>query len=261
MKITDISPENEKLYFCCLEEWSDEMKEAGDYKQHWYERMKEKGVRVKFAQDDNNVIGGMIQYIPIEHSMFDGMDLFVVLCIWVHGYKEGPGNFQKRGMGTALLQAAEDDCKKIGAKGLAAWGIAIPVFMRASWFKRHGYKVADKDGMMRLLWKPFSENAVPPKFIKRKKQPEKGNEKVNITIFRNGWCPAMNLAYERTRRAAKDFEEKVEIKEYETIDREIIREWGISDALFINGKEIRTGPPPKYEKIRGKIEKNVRRLG
>jgi hypothetical protein len=33
MKITDITLENEKLYYCCLEEWSEEMKEAGDYKQ------------------------------------------------------------------------------------------------------------------------------------------------------------------------------------------------------------------------------------
>lgn len=72
MKITDITPENEYLYYCCLEEWSDEMKEAGDYKQKWYEHMKDKGVRVKFALDENDVIGGMIQYVPIEHSMLEG---------------------------------------------------------------------------------------------------------------------------------------------------------------------------------------------
>jgi len=109
MKITDITPENEELYYCCLEEWSDDIKEAGDHKQRWYERMKEKGVRVKFAQDEHNVIGGMIQYMPIEHSIFEGENLYVVLCIWIHGYKKGRGNFQKRGMGTALLKAAEED--------------------------------------------------------------------------------------------------------------------------------------------------------
>jgi hypothetical protein len=32
MKIEDISPETEPLYFCCLEDWSEEMKEAGDHK-------------------------------------------------------------------------------------------------------------------------------------------------------------------------------------------------------------------------------------
>lgn len=30
MKIIDISPETENQYFCCLEEWSDDIKEAGN---------------------------------------------------------------------------------------------------------------------------------------------------------------------------------------------------------------------------------------
>jgi hypothetical protein len=47
MKITDITPENENLYFCCLEDWSEEMKEAGNYKQQWYNFMKDKGLIAK----------------------------------------------------------------------------------------------------------------------------------------------------------------------------------------------------------------------
>jgi N-acetylglutamate synthase-like GNAT family acetyltransferase len=260
MKITDITPENEKEYFCCLEEWSDDIKEAGDHKRLWYERMRDKGVRVKFARDENNIIGGMIQYVPVEHSMIEGENLYVVLCIWVHGHKKGRGDYRKRGMGTALLKAAEEDARKLGANGLVTWGLIIPVFMRASWFKRKGYRVVDKKGIMRLLWKPFTENAVPPKIIRPKKLPDKGKDKVNVTIFRNGWCPVMDLAYERSVRASKEFEGKVEIKEYETIDREIVNEWGIFDGLFVDGREIRTGPPLPYVKIKKKIEKRVKRI-
>ena len=260
MKIIDITPENEKEYFCCLEEWSDDIKEAGDHKQRWYRQMKDKGIRVKFAVDDKGVIGGMIQYLPIEYSMFEGKDLYVVLCIWIHGHKEGRGDYRKRGMGTALLKTAEEDCIKLGTKGLVTWGMAIPVFMRASWFKSKGYKVVDKNGIMRLMWKPFTENVVPPKIIRPKKLPEKGNDKVKVAIFRNGWCPVMDLAYERALRASKEFEGKVEIKEFKTIDREIVHEWGIFDGLFIDGKEVRTGPPPPYVKIKKKIEKRVKRL-
>ena len=122
MKITDITPETESLYFCCLEEWSEEMKEAGDHKQKWYTRMKEKGLKVKFAVDDNNIIGGMIQYIPIEYSMCEGKNLYVVLCIWVHSYKQGRGNYRKKGMGKAMLKAAEEDARMLGADGLVTWG-------------------------------------------------------------------------------------------------------------------------------------------
>jgi N-acetylglutamate synthase-like GNAT family acetyltransferase len=260
MKIADITPETENQYFCCLEEYSDDLKEAGDQKKKWYNQMKDKGLKVKFALDDNDVIGGMIHYIPIEHSMCEGRNLYVVLCIWVHGHKQGRGNYRNRGMGTALLKAAEDDARQLGSDGLVAWGLNIPVFMRASWFKKHGYKVVDKSGMIRLLWKPFSENALPPKFIKPKKLPEKGRGKVNVTMFRNGWCQTMNVACERALRASLDFPGKINLQEIDTTDHQVVNEWGIFDALYIDGKEVRVGPPPAYEKIRKKIEKRVNKI-
>lgn len=39
------------------------MKEAGDHKALWYEKMKDKGLRVKLAADGDKVCG-MIQYVP-----------------------------------------------------------------------------------------------------------------------------------------------------------------------------------------------------
>lgn len=260
MKIVDISPETESIYFCCLEDWSDEMKEAGDHKEQWYERMKDKGVRVKLAENENHEIAGMIQYLPIEYSMFEGENLYVVLCIWVHGHKQGIGDQRKQGMGKALLKAAEQDCREIGTSGLATWGVSLPVFMRASWFKKQGYRVVDKSGGMRLLWKPFHEQAIAPRFMKKKRRPGKGEDRVDITLFKTGWCPAMNLAYERTLRAAEKFGDKIDLKEYDTLDRNIVKEWGISDGIFIDGKEIRTGPPPSYNKVYKKIEKRARKI-
>jgi N-acetylglutamate synthase-like GNAT family acetyltransferase len=259
MKIVDITPETENQYFCCLEEWSDDMKEAGSCKQKWYSQMKDKGLKVKFAVDDNDVIGGMIQYVPIEHSIFEGRDLYVVLCIWVHGHKKGRGDYRKKGMGKALLRAAEDDIKQSGANGLVTWGLIIPVFMQASWFKKNGYKVADKSGIMRLLWKPFNENAVSPLFRKPVKKPGKGIDKVNLTLLRNGWCQSMNITCERAKRAALDFPGKIELYEFDTTNSNTLNEWGINDAVYIDGKEVMTGPPITYERIRRKIEKRVKK--
>jgi GNAT superfamily N-acetyltransferase len=260
MKIIDLSPENEKLYFCCLEDWSDEIKEAGDHKACWYAKMKDKGLRVKLALTDDDVVGGMIQYLPAEVSYIEGQNLYFVLCIWVHGHKKGRGNFQKKGYGKALLKAAEEDVKELGAKGLVTWGISLPFFMKASWFKKQGYRRVDKYGMLRLLWKPFISDAVPPRFIKLKKKPEVQPDKVSVSLFMNGWCPAQNMVYERTKRAIADFKDNIELKEYITLDKNVQREWGIADAVFIDHKQIRTGPPPSYDKIRRIIAKKVRRL-
>jgi len=96
------------------------MKEAGDHNETWYRKMKDKGLRVKLALDDAGEVDGMIQYTPAGHSFIEGNDLYFINCIWVHGYKHGRGTFQKRGMGKALLQAAEDDVKAMGVKGIVA---------------------------------------------------------------------------------------------------------------------------------------------
>ena len=260
MQIIDLSPEHEAVYIHCLEDWSEEMKEAGDHKSRWYTHMRERGLRVKLARDENGTIGGMIQYLPIEEYGLQGRDLHFILCIWVHGYTEGRGNFQKRGMGKALLQAAEEDSRGLGKNGMAAWGVALPFWMRASWFKRQGYRAVDRNGIAVLVWKPFTEDALAPKWIRRKKKPGKTAGRITVSAFVNGWCPAQNLVYERARRAAGQFGDKVLFESYDTLDRGVFDEWGISDGLYIDGKEVRTGPPPSFEKIQGLIEKRVRRL-
>jgi GNAT superfamily N-acetyltransferase len=260
MPVIDLTPELEPLYFACLEDWSDEMKEAGDHKRHWYRLSKERGLRVKLATDEHGAVGGMIQYIPIEFSQAAGSGLYLVQCIWVHGHTKGRGNFQKRGMGTELLAAAEQDARALGAAGMAAWGVMLPFWMRSAWFRRHGYVRADRVGILELVWKPFRDDARPPQWIKRKKTPAPSPGRVSVTAFVNGWCPAQSITCERARRAAAELGDHVEFHEYDTNDRAVFEEWGICDGLFVDGKEVPTGPPPSYDKVRGIIAKRVRRL-
>jgi N-acetylglutamate synthase-like GNAT family acetyltransferase len=259
MKILDLTEENYQTYFLCLEDWSDEMKDAGNHKEIWFHEMKDKGLRVKAAVEEERVCG-MIQYIPCEYSFIEGEDLYFINCIWVHGHKKGIGNHQGKGLGKALLQAAENEVRSMKRKGMAAWGVSLPFWMKASWFKKQGYQKVDKNSIAMLLWKPFSEDAKPPHWIKEKKKPVLNPGKVTVTSFINGWCPAQNLAYERAKRAVKEFGDEVTYQEINTFDREVFLEWGIADALFIDGKRVRTGPPPSYEKIKKKIKKRVKKL-
>ena len=262
MEIIDLGKEHEELFISCLEDWSDEPREAGDHRQRWYIKMKDRGLGVKLAVDDDGVVGGMIQYLPVEQSFVEGRDIYFVNCIWVHGYKQGRGNHQKRGMGKALLQAAEDDVKSRGSNALAAWGIPLPFWMKASWFRKQGYVKVDQQGFFGgvLLWKPFTSNAVPPRWINRKKKPELTSGKVTVTAFLNGWCMAQNLAFERARKATEEFGDRVVFHHIDTGDRANFLEWGITDALYIDGKQVRTGPPPSYEKLRKAIASKVKKL-
>jgi GNAT superfamily N-acetyltransferase len=260
MKVIDLDEEHADLFCQCLEDWSEEASEGAPRRKLWYRRMQEQGLRAKLALDGAGEVGGMIQYVPAEASFIEGEGLYFVLCVWVHGHKEGRGNFQGKGMGKALLHAAEEDARAIGAKGMVAWGVVLPFWMRARWFKQQGYRRADRDGVAALMWKPFVEGAKPPRWIRKRRRPEVVPGQVTVVSFVNGWCMAMNLVHERARRAAAELGERVVFQEVDTFDRDAFMEWGIADGLFIDGKQVRTGPPPSYEKIRKLIAKRVRRL-
>jgi GNAT superfamily N-acetyltransferase len=261
MNVSPLTTEDRHLYFCCLEDWSKEAtQESGQRREIWYTKKSEKGLRVQVARDERGEIGGMIQYLPIEHSVVNGEGLYFICCIWVHGHNQGRGNFQGKGMGKALLQAAENDARQLGAKGMAAWGLWLPFWMKASWFKKNGYRKADRDGIALLLWKPFCSEATPPRWFKVRKKHPLTPGKVTVTAFVNGWCMAQNLSYERAKRAAAEFGDKVVFNEIDTVDRKTVEQWGYSDALFIDDKQVRTGPPPSYEKIQRLIAKRVAKL-
>ncbi|MBU2438662.1 MAG: hypothetical protein KKC69_05870, partial [Acidobacteria bacterium] len=158
-------------------------------------------------------------------------------------------------MGKALLQAAEEDVRSRGAGGLS-----LPVWMKASWYRKRGYQKVDKQGMGVLLWKPFEDDVPAPRWIKPKKKPEKEAGKVVVTAFINGWCPAQSINYERAKRAAAEFGDEVKFREINTFDRDVFLEWGIQDGLYLDEKNILRGPPLKFEKIKKKIAVKVKKI-
>ncbi len=127
--------------------------------------------------------------------------------------------------------------------------------MRASWFKKKGYTACDRDGIAALLWKPFSDDAVPPEWYKQKKTPGGEPEQVTVHSYISGWCPAQNLTYERAKRAVGEIGDPAIFKEYDTAVPDVFDEWGILDALYVDGKQVRTGPPPSYDKIKKTIQR------
>jgi len=258
--IIDLPERHEQSYFVCLEDWSPEMIEAGDLKRDWYAEAKQHGLRVKVAVDDSDQPLGMVQYVPIEEGPAEGTGLFMVLCIWVHGHDKGVGDVQRRGIGSALLDAAEDDARDLGATGMVAWGLRIPAWMRASWFKKHGYRPADNQGVRQLVWKPFTPDAEPPRWVPVRPIAEGEADKVTVTAFRNGWCPASNLVFERARKAAEELGERVVFVTIDVADKKDLVHYGHTDGVFVDGKPIQRGAPPSYGTIKKKMEKRLQRL-
>lgn len=247
-------------YFVCLEDWSEEMREAGDHKARWYERACREGLRVKLALDEEDRPLGMIQYGPIELSPARGEGAYMILCIWVHGHDEGVGDVQGRGLGTALLAAAEADARARGATGMAAWGLRLPVWMKASWFTHHGYRAVDRSGVRVLVWKPFIAGARPPRWVEATSVPGGGPGRVEVTAFHTGWCPAANLVFERARRSAEELGPDVHVTIVDTSDRATFLRCGHSDEVFVDGRPLQRGAPPSYRAIRRRIARRLHRV-
>jgi len=261
MRIVEVDEATKMLFCQCLEDWSDDVREADDRRCRWYDRFSPRGLRARLALDDAGTPGGMIQYLPIEESTVDGEGLYFITCIWVHGHAQGRGNFQGRGMGRALLAAAEEDARRLGAKGMAAWGLWLPFWMKASWFRRHGYRPAERSGIASLVWKPFVAEARPPRWFRRTGRPlEVTPGKVNVTCFVNGWCTAGNLTAERARRVAGEFGDEVVFREVDTAEHATVAEWGLSDALFVDGRQVMTGPPISPDRLRKIVRKRLARV-
>ncbi len=261
MEIADLSPQRHDLFACCLEDWSEDAKEGAPRRAAWVARRLAEGLRAKLAIDDDGAVAGMIQYLPVERTWVVGEGLYFVPCTWVHGHRQGRGDRRGRGMGSALLEAAEADARALGATGLAAWGLWLPFWMRASWYRKHGYRRVDRQGMAALVWKPFAPGARPPRWSRAPlRLPEPLPGRVPVVAFATGWCMAVNMGIERALRAAAEFGDAVDVRVFDTSDPAVAAEWGRrGDALYVDGREVNLGPPPSYAKVHGILAKRVAR--
>lgn len=134
--------------------------------------------------------------------------------------------------------------------------------MKASWFKKHGFNIADKNGMSVLLWKEFKTGVPKPQWNKKQKNPlaTPEKDKVIITGFINGICPIGGINIEKMKKAVKSFRNQVVFNIIDTSEPEALAEWGLSDGIFINNKEITTGPPLTEDGIAKLIKKELKKM-
>ena len=132
------------------------------------------------------------------------------------------------------------------------------------WYGRHGYVTADSHTasgafgcpVHDLVWKRFNRKASPPRWIRPKRKLELVPGKVTVTVFNSGWCPSRNYCLEGAKRVARRFDDDVVLQEYDGGSRRIVNAWGITDALFIDGKTYKDQRPERIEAaIARKVEK------
>jgi len=259
MEVVDLTGERMDAFLCCLKPEDAEFRQGVPLRREWLWRHRHRGVGVKLAIDDDGAVAGMVQYTPRPLSPFvEGPDdLWVIQCIWVHVYASGIGDRGGRGLGTALLRAAEADMRARGARGVAAWGLATEGWMNAPWFERHGYTRVDEHGPLAMAFKAFDPDVDEPRFLREVRRPGPVPGKARVSSFLIGWCTSGNLVHEWALRAAEELGGSVVFERYDTSDPEVAREWGISTGLFVNGDQYPVDGTETYGKVREFIRQRI----
>jgi GNAT superfamily N-acetyltransferase len=244
MRLVDVDTDTEATFLRCLHDERPDDPRVAEMRRRHFEAQRRLGLRAKVLVLDTGDVAALCQYMPIEHTHVEGENLYVILCMWVHGYDHHIGNRQGNGYGRYMLEAIEEDVRAAGSGGVVAWGMDFPYWNPVSFYEHMGYSRVDKEGMAVLVWKPFEKTASPPRYVRQKKKPVADSDRVSLTVFVNGWCTGACSQCITARDAVEGLEDVVEYRELDTSDPEVMRKWGISDGVFVNGEPHRPHEPP-----------------
>jgi N-acetylglutamate synthase-like GNAT family acetyltransferase len=227
-----------------VDEKSKEMETCAKKRIEYFNQMKKFGLNIKVALIDSQH-AGFIYLFPIEHSPWEvqGRNLYLIPCLVSHS------KFAGNKIGKALIKEAEKEAKKQKKDGICVYAIDWDNwFMPASYFIHLGFQIADHKDNELLLWKSFNKNAIKPEFIKESYRFKKIKKKVVIDLFYNNFCQTSAIELQRVRSVIKEFGDKVVYNEFNSDNRNTCEKFGISRAIYINGKPLDLkGEIPKEE--------------
>jgi len=266
--VRDMKPADEYYVSTCTHvNESDEADACGRRRAAWLETMHDKGVRAKVALCDDQRVG-FLYVMPIEVSPWGplGKDLMVIPCLYVQ--EKGTG----RGVGRALVDAAEEEARRQQRKGLVTTAYYHDFwFMPASFFERTGFsKVRSRRvpaegpnaflGEEAILWRTFDPLAEPPEFLEAKYAFGPVPGKVVIDLFWNTFCQTSDIEAQRVREVVAEFGDLVVLREYAAHERAVLLRYQIPRAILVNGREIGWGYESPKEGIREAISAALRDL-
>lgn len=231
MPLTSITPANvdETGFFCCMSK-----KNSPGYQRKlvWLQERFTEGLKIKLLPMPER---GFIEYIPGEFAWrtVNADGYMFIHCLWVVGKSKG------KGFGRYLLQACENDARKLGMAGVAV------VASRANWstsekiFLENGFQTVEKaKPAFSLMVKKFRDAPNPsfiPKIENRVSQYQDG-----FTVFLSGQCPYLDDAVASVEAIAKAGNEKCTLITLQTAAE--VRAlsptaYGVFDIIY-HGREI-----------------------
>lgn len=255
--VRDMTADDEYFVTTCSHvNESSEIDACAEVRRQQFGIMKSEGTLFKVAVIGNEPIG-FAYGMPIEHSSWGplGHSLMVIPCLYV--LEKGASH----GAGKALLASIENDARASRCSGSTITAYrdlpGAEWFMPASFFERQGYTPVEDRGRETLLWKPFSSDAVPPHFLQPHYVFAPVEGLVVVDLFWNAFCQTSVMEAQRVREVCQEFEDRVQLREFRAEEREVLLQYQISRAIYVNGEEIGWGYEAPKDGIRAAIEQEL----
>lgn len=248
MELVEIDASTEDTYYRCLHDEIPADPRVIAMRRDWRAAFEPKGHRARVLKDDQGQVVGLTNYIPVEHSPYEGRNLMAILCMWIHGYEHGVGNKQAQGYGRFMLAGIETDARASGSDGLVVWAKDYDEWNPVSFYEHMGFQRVDQHGLDVLAWKPFSKRAAVPRFLKKNVLIDSAPtdpDRVQVTSFSSGWCGGGCQLCVMARDAAAGLTDEVVLDEVLTWDKDDMRARGESiDIVYVDGEAFRPDGPP-----------------
>jgi predicted GNAT family acetyltransferase len=247
LEIVALSPNNVSQALCCQFRKGYWIRGVAERRKFLLWRLKERKVQGKIALENTRGLG-WIDYYP----QTDGW--VRIGCIRVP--KENGG----RGIGRALVNACLDDCRR--GKGVIV-GATVWDHMPKGFFKKCGFFDTEEKADVSLMGVKFGEEE-PPRTEKeqewKKYKAKLTSGRLVIDMFDDGNCPVSYVTRQLVKEAARDFSEKIIVKEYDTKSKVVVEEFGRIKGIFLNEEKAFFGYPDKeYQGMIGVIREILRK--
>lgn len=250
MKVRKVTQDDLEATYCCMSEvppnvsWTDFLPES----RKWFKANIGERVEGYHLVDGSKVVGH-IYYAASENALVPYEIEPRVACIYC---TEMLRDYMHKGYGRMMFDHMKDDLKKQGFKGIMLPATDFKEWMHYELFLKQGFKVVKEHPPYKAMYLPLTKESITIKVLDLNYTPSRG--KVEVTLFKNFFCPVGAYMYLLIKKIAQSFGDKVKIVEIDATP-DTVRRYGTSDPL-INGK-IKMFGPASEEDVKRAIQEEI----